>query len=149
MKEYAKRILWILSNEKVKYEKEFILKKIKTFYPDFRKCINELEKYAIDGEIIESNVEDITIAQDIFDKVRSDTTVYDLRSFILSNHDKFSSDYEYLTELIFNLVCKSDIPEGQKAKILIELSDCIKNYSSVINPEINFSAAMLKIREII
>lgn len=42
---YFKRVCWILDQEKVKYDKSTLAEFIKTHYPDFRKIINELQKF--------------------------------------------------------------------------------------------------------
>lgn len=45
-----KRIIEILTKENVKYEKEAIAGLVKRFFPDFRRTLNELQRYASGGE---------------------------------------------------------------------------------------------------
>ena len=150
IKEYAKRILEILTNENIKFEKEFVIDRIKSYYPDFRKCLNELEKCTIDGVIDRTMLEEKKLIENIYNNVIDKSVeILNLRKLILSKEDEFNKDYPNLTERMFNYICKSDINETKKSKSLIELCECIKSYPDVINPEINFSSTMLKIRDII
>jgi len=52
MVEFAKRTFSILDNEKVEYTKEVVLEVIKRYYPDNRRVLNELQRYAnVSGNI--------------------------------------------------------------------------------------------------
>ena len=42
---YFKRICWILDQEKVKYDKAVMAEFVQKLYPDFRKILNELQKF--------------------------------------------------------------------------------------------------------
>lgn len=52
MVEFAKRTFTILDNENVEYTKEVVLEVIKRYYPDNRRVLNELQRYAnVSGNI--------------------------------------------------------------------------------------------------
>lgn len=42
---YFKRVCWILDNEKVQYDKQVLANFVQQVYPDFRRTLNELQKY--------------------------------------------------------------------------------------------------------
>jgi replication factor C small subunit len=44
-------VLQILDNEEVKYDKKVVAEVVNHHFPDFRRCLNELQKYASKGEI--------------------------------------------------------------------------------------------------
>lgn len=49
------RVLEILDKENIKYDKKVIVELIKKYYPDFRRIINELQKYSVGG-VIDSGI---------------------------------------------------------------------------------------------
>lgn len=51
MLEFLKRIFTILDTENVTYDKKIVAEVVKKFYPDNRRILNELQRYAIGGEI--------------------------------------------------------------------------------------------------
>lgn len=69
---YFKRLCWILDQEKVVYDKKVLAEFVQMLYPDFRKTLNELQKFAkmnseinaaifknIDGSVMRNLVDDI------------------------------------------------------------------------------------------
>jgi DNA polymerase III delta prime subunit len=49
--EFAKRLLWILDEEKVEYDKKVISELIRKHFPDMRRILNEIERYSASGKI--------------------------------------------------------------------------------------------------
>jgi DNA polymerase III delta prime subunit len=53
MKLFFKRLLTILKKEKIEYDKKGVGELIKTFWPDMRKILNEVQKLSLQGPITE------------------------------------------------------------------------------------------------
>ena len=70
---FFQRLMQILASEKVKYEQKVIAKLIKRYYPDWRRLINECQRYAATGNI------DSAILVDVAD-VNLDTLLKALKS---------------------------------------------------------------------
>ena len=70
---FFKRLIHILATENVKYEEKVIAKLIKRYYPDWRRLINECQRYAATGNI------DSAILIDVAD-VNLDTLLKALKS---------------------------------------------------------------------
>lgn len=49
--QFMKRVANILDNEKIKYEKSVLAELIMKFAPDWRRVLNELQRYSVSGEI--------------------------------------------------------------------------------------------------
>ncbi len=49
--EFLKRISFILTEEKIKFDKKVLIEIIVRYFPDFRRTINELQRYSVGGEI--------------------------------------------------------------------------------------------------
>ena len=50
-KQFFDRLRWILKNEEVKFEDKVVAKLIKRYYPDYRRLINECQRYSASGSI--------------------------------------------------------------------------------------------------
>ncbi len=48
---FFKRVLMILDQEQVEYEKKVVAEVVNHYFPDFRRCLNELQKYSVSGKI--------------------------------------------------------------------------------------------------
>lgn len=52
---YFKRLCWILDQEKIKYDRKVLAELVQKLYPDFRKTLNELQKFCkMYGEVTEA-----------------------------------------------------------------------------------------------
>lgn len=49
--QFFKRVLTILDLENVKYEKKVVAELVQKYFPDFRRTLNELQRYSVNGEI--------------------------------------------------------------------------------------------------
>ncbi len=49
--QFFERLRWILKNEEVKFEDKVLAKLIKRYYPDWRRLINECQRYSAAGSI--------------------------------------------------------------------------------------------------
>tara|TARA_B100000700_G_scaffold14326_1_gene14195 strand:- start:1000 stop:1491 length:492 start_codon:yes stop_codon:yes gene_type:complete len=49
--QFFDRLRWILKNEEVKFEDKVLAKLIKRYYPDWRRLINECQRYSAAGSI--------------------------------------------------------------------------------------------------
>ena len=46
-----KRVIEILDKESVKYNEKVLVELITKYFPDFRRVLNELQRYSVSGEI--------------------------------------------------------------------------------------------------
>lgn len=53
MKESLKRLVAILRNENVEFDPQVVAQLLKSYFPDLRRCINELQRYSASGRIDE------------------------------------------------------------------------------------------------
>jgi DNA polymerase III delta prime subunit len=49
--EFMKRLISILDTEEIKYDKRVVAEVIKTHFPDWRRTLNELQRYSVSGTI--------------------------------------------------------------------------------------------------
>ena len=64
--EFMKRLISILDTEEIKYDKRVVAEVIKTHFPDWRRTLNELQRYSVSGTIdagILVNLSDVNIKE--------------------------------------------------------------------------------------
>jgi len=62
--QFAKRAFLILDNEKVSYDKAVVVEVVKKYFPDWRRVLNELQRYSASGKIdsgILSNLSEVSL----------------------------------------------------------------------------------------
>jgi len=150
VKEYVKHIATIIKKEECKVKGD-LLKHIKSYYPDFRKCLNNISKFNINGVI------DITEAQrdisEFIDKVFSsllDNPINVTRELIIKNEDKFYNDYHELGVRMFNYVCDSDkYSDSVKSVVVQKIGEALRSHPHIVDAEINLFSKLIEIRSAI
>lgn len=119
---------------------------INACYPDLRKCINEIQKNVIDGELILDN---LTKVRDVFVeniyKIVSQGLATKARKKIIENEHVFGSDYNELLRSLFNYIDSARLGDDIKAKHLMIVSEHIYRSSFVADLEINFYSCLINL----
>lgn len=140
--QFFKRVTQILDLEKIEYDKRVVADLVNRFFPDFRKCLNELQKYSATGKIdvgILSNFSEESFS--LLVKALKDKKFNDVRKWVSQNSDVdsvtfFRSFYDSASE---KLEPKS-IPE-----LILTLSEYQKSAAIVADQEINMAAFLTQI----
>lgn len=115
LKQFISKIFFILTEEKVEYNKKVVMDLVVKYFPDFRKTINEFQKYAkINGKIDEGllvNGTDTNMS--VIFKYLKDKKYQQIRQWTIENMDNdptrmFRKFYENLDK---HMVAKS-IPQA-------------------------------------
>jgi DNA polymerase III delta prime subunit len=103
---FMKRLGDILTTEQIKFDKKVLAELIQKHYPDFRRTINELQRYSVRGEIdsgILFSISEATNKELI--AILKEKRFNDMRKWVINNLDKepsslFSSIYNNLYEAL-------------------------------------------------
>jgi replication factor C small subunit len=141
------RIKHIIEREDVKVED---IQRLEIFvnacYPDFRKCINEIQKNTIDGVLILDN---LTKVRDVFVeniyKIILQGLALKARKKIIENEHVFGSDYNELLRSLFNHVDGSKLSDDLKSRHLMIISEHIYRSAFVADLEINFYSCIINL----
>jgi replication factor C small subunit len=142
------RVMHILSIENVKLADEDKLHKfVKTCYPDLRKCINEIQKNIIDGEL---QLDNLIKVKDAFVEALYKITTQGLslkaRKKVIENEHVFGGDYTELLRAMFNYIHdEHTIDDVTKAEQLVMVSEHMYRAAFVMDPEINFYTCLLNL----
>ena len=136
-----KRVKAILNDEHVKYDQKALAELITLHFPDFRRIINELQRYSATGSIDSgilanhsSNIEDLV-------KILKDKKFVDMRKWIAEHVDVDSSQlYRQLYDTASQYVKPQSIPQ-----LVVTLADYQYKAAFVADHEINNVACMTEL----
>jgi DNA polymerase III delta prime subunit len=143
----AQHISIILDKEEIEYEIEDLVTIVNKFYPDFRKIINNCQKYTVNG-FIELGV--LTGDDDYQDKILDELKKPSSKSFnnirqLIANSeiDNFEDLYKFLYDKL------NDYANGNEGIIICYLEEYMYHATFRLDKEINIMACINKILETI
>jgi DNA polymerase III delta prime subunit len=140
---FFKRIQSILETEKVEYDDKVIAELVKKHFPDFRRVINELQRYSQLGKIdvgILSQIGDISITQIV--KHMKERDFASVRKWAATTDIDSTTFFRKLYDNLYDIMVPSSIPQ-----IVIILADYQYKQAFVADQEINLVACLTQIME--
>src|SRR6056300_353879 len=132
----------ILDDEKVPYDKKVLAELIQKHYPDFRRTINELQRYSVRGKIdsgILTSISEIN-SKAIIDALKK-KNYRDMRTWVIQNLDKDPAQiFRNLYDTLYSNLQPSSVPQV----VLIIANYQYKN-AFVADTEINLLACLTEI----
>lgn len=141
---FYKRVIYILQQEKVSYKKEVIVEIIQRFFPDFRRIINELQRYSITGIIDEGllsfskEIELDSLILKIKNKNFTEVRCWVEEANVCNYEMFFNKLYEKLKEVL--------VPTSLPPCILVLASYQYK-HAFVLDKQINILALLIEIMQ--
>lgn len=141
MAQMMRRCVEILKLESIEYDSKAIVTLVQKNFPDFRKTLNELQRYSTYGKIDSSIlVSDATSFDDLVEAMKAKKFV-DVRKWIAKNADVDSSAlYRYFYDNLLTLFVGKSIPN-----IVLVLAQYQHYATSVVDQEINNIACMVEL----
>ena len=144
----AQHISVILDKEEVKYEVQDLVTIVNKFYPDFRKIINNCQKYTVDGTLTLDN--SVNLTDDYQVKVLEELKKPSIKSFnlirqIIANAEVES--FESLYRLLYDKL--NEYAKGNEGTIICTLEEHMYHAHFVLDKEINIMSCISKILETI
>ena len=144
----AQHISVILDKENIKYEVSDLVTIVNKFYPDFRKIINNCQKYTVDGTLTLDN--SVNLTDDYQVKILDELKKPSVKSFnlirqIIANAevDDFESLYKFLYDKL------SEYANGNEGYIICIIEEGMYRAHFVLDKEINIMSTISRILEII
>lgn len=113
-RDFLRRVEFILKQEGVPFNVKVLAEVIKKYFPDFRKTINELQTYAVRGEIDEgilSVVADVSIAELV--RALKDNNFRDMRQWVAQHgNDDPARLYRKIYDSLYDILKKETIPNA-------------------------------------
>ena len=136
------RILLILGWENIKSNDKVVAELINKFFPDFRRVLNELQKYSASGSIdsgVFANLDDQSLTEII--GYLKNKEFSKMRKWVAMNiHNDPQAIYRKLYDSFFNLLENRSVPQS-----IIILSDYSYKSAFVADQEVNMVACLTEL----
>jgi len=140
--QFMKRVNFILNTENVKYESAVIAEVIQKHFPDWRRVLNELQRYAATGSIdsgILANMQDISI-KELVDLLK-DKNFTEIRKWVANNPDYDQNEiYRKLYEQACNFLEATAV-----AQLVLIIAKYQYQAAFCANAEINLVACLTEV----
>lgn len=140
-KQFFGRIKSILQSEKVDYDDKVIAELVKKYFPDFRRIINELQRYAQFGKIdtgILTQIANVSIAEIV--KYIREKDFASIRKWVASGDYDNNAVFRQIYDALYDIMKPASIPQA----VLI-LADYQYKQAFVADNEINLVACLTEI----
>jgi DNA polymerase III delta prime subunit len=144
----AKHIYEILNKEGVEFELDDLAAIIHSSYPDFRKIINDCQKYIVDNKLVLPGI--LSKNDDVQSKILNELkkpnnkTFNNIRQIVADNDiSSFEDIFKYLYENT------NEYAIGNEGQIAIIINECIYQSNFRVDLEINFFSGISKIIEVL
>lgn len=139
---FLKRVEWILNQENVQYSKDVVVAVVTKHFPDNRRVINELQRYAVSGSIdvgILSSVADIQLGALVTALKEKDFTA--TRKWVTSNLDNDPVKlYRNLYDTLSGVLQPQSVPQ-----LVVILAKYQYQAAFVADHEINMVACLTEV----
>jgi DNA polymerase III delta prime subunit len=140
--EFFKRVIEILDEESITYNKKVVAELINKYFPDWRRILNELQRYSVSGTIdagLLVNIAEINIRELMDAMKRKEFT--NVRKWVVNNLDNDPSRmFRRIYDNLYDYVDDSSIPH-----IVIILGEYQYKAAFVADQEINLMACLTEI----
>lgn len=141
--QFYKRVCHILNEEGVEYDNKAVASMVQSHFPDWRRCLNELQRYSATGSIDSGILKNQSVdnIEKLF-KLMKDKNFTEVRKWVAVNNDIDSSAlYRYMYDIL-----PTKLKSTQSiADVIIILAEYQYKEAFVANPEINRVAALATI----
>jgi len=137
-----KRVIEILKEEEIKYNDKVLVELIQKYFPDFRRVINELQRYSVSGEIDAGILTTIT-EQSIKDLMKhlKEKNFRNMRKWVVENLDDDPSRiFRLVYDGLYGHVKPQSIPQA-----VILLADYQYKSAFVADLELNLVACLTEL----
>ena len=139
--QFFKRIQSVLRSEKVEYEDKVVVELVKKHFPDFRRVINELQRYSQFGKIdsgVLAQIVDVSISDIV--KYIKDKDFGAIRKWVASNDIDSAVFFRKLYDNLYEVLKPQSIPQA-----VIILADYQYKQAFVADQEINTVACLTEL----
>jgi DNA polymerase III delta prime subunit len=138
---FFKRVQSVLQSESVEFDDAVIAELVKKHFPDFRRILNELQRYSQFGKIdtgILSQIADVSIAEIV--KSIKEKDFSSIRKWVSSNEIDSNTLYRKIYDVLYDTMKPQSIPQA----VLI-LADYQYKAAFVADQEINTVACLTEL----
>lgn len=140
--QFFKRVTVILEAEGIEYDQKVVAEVINKHFPDWRRVLNELQRYSATGKIdtgILVNLQETSIKELVV--LLKDKNYTEIRKWVKNNLDTDVNDlYNQFYEISSEICTKQTAPQ-----LVLDLAKYQYQNAFAANPEINFLAFLVEV----
>jgi len=139
--QFFKRVQGILASEKVEYDDKVVAELVKKYFPDFRRVINELQRYSKFGKIdtgILAQIESVQIGEVIKHIREKDFTA--IRKWVAAGDIDPATLFRQIYDNLYDVLKPQSIPQA-----VVILADYQYKQAFVADAEINLVACLTEL----
>ena len=112
--DFHKRLQYILNEEKIEFDPKILAELIQKYYPDFRRTINELQRYSVRGKIDSGILFSLTeVDTKKLIAILKEKRFNDMRKWVIQNLDKEPSAlFSNVYEILYKYLQPQSIPQA-------------------------------------
>ena len=139
---FMKRVESILAADSIDYDKEVIATLVLKHFPDFRRVLNELQRYSTSGEInsgVLANIKEMNL-KELIDSLR-EKNFSKMRQWVVANVDNDPATvYRKIYDELYNVIEKGSIPQA-----VLTIAEYQHKSAFVADKEINLVACLVEL----
>ena len=140
--DFFKRVLSILDNEEITYDKKVVAELVSRHFPDFRRVLNELQRYSASGTIDSGIL--VNMSEEsyrVLVKAMKDKNFTEVRKWVSSNTDvETQVIFKYFFDKASTFMEASSLPQ-----LILILADYQYKAAFVSDAELNLMAALTEV----
>ena len=139
--EFLKKTEFILQTEKIEFDKKVVAELVTKHFPDFRRVINELQRYSQLGKIdvgVLAQVADVSTTEIV--KYIKDKDFGAVRKWVATNEVDPTTFFRKLYDNLYDFLKPHSIPQ-----VILILADYQYKQAFVVDQEINTVACLIQI----
>jgi replication factor C small subunit len=137
-----KRLIGILSNEKIKYDESTVIKIVDVYYPDIRNMIKICQQFSTMNGVISDDIFKFKqVEEELLNLILAKKLV-SVRKFIIDHGYSYDQLYKWLFDNLIPKVTK-------KPQMILEIASYMHESPRSLDPEITFTACLIKCLELL
>ncbi len=140
--QFFKRTLAILESENIEYDQKVVAKVVEKSFPDFRRILGDLQKYAAAGKIDEGIFVDLkSESLDALFSHLKNKQFTEMRKWVAENSDQdINGMFRQIYDMASDKVEMKSLPG-----FIVTLADYMYKHNFVADPEINMAAFLTEV----
>ena len=139
---FFKRLIMILNQENIQYDKTVVAKVLAKFFPDFRRVLNEIQSYsrnnsAIDTGILNS-IKDLSI-KELFAHMKTQNFT-EIRTWVSENTSHYSEIYRKIFDTANEYFTSNTVP-----MVILTVAKYQFQSTVAVDQEVNLTACLIEI----
>jgi DNA polymerase III delta prime subunit len=140
-KQFHERLVHILNTEKINHEPAVLAQLIVRYFPDFRRILNEVQRYSVSGTIDAGILVSPDVGMEQLVNALKSKNFADIRKWVVENTDRDTAHvFRSIYDALLDSLTASSIPQA-----ILTLAEYQHRAAFAADPEINLAACCISL----